>query len=72
MHVGPCAPTTAWDAGYELPWWRDHARYRVGALTARAWRVRLCNMLTEQEHVLEVQLPAVLPVWHMMAVKHMR
>lgn len=60
MHVGPCAPTTAWSTGYEVPWWRDHARYRVGALTACACRVRLCNVLTQQEHVLEVQPSAVL------------
>lgn len=63
MHVGPTSPTTEWDISFDVPWWRDHARYRVGALTARACRVRLCNVLThgtaaQPDVSLEVPRPA--------------
>ncbi len=57
VHVGPSAPLSTWDMSFELPWWRDHVLYRVGALTARACRVRLCNVLTQQEEVMEVRVP---------------
>ena len=62
MHVGPTSPTTEWDISFDVPWWRDHARYRVGALTARACRVRLCNVLThgtaaQPDVILEVPRP---------------
>ncbi len=64
VHVGPTSPTTEWDMSFDVPWWREHARYRVGALTARACRVRLCNVLThgaaaQPDVVLEVPRPCL-------------
>ena len=65
VHIGPTSPSTQWDMSFDVPWWRDHARYRVGALTTRARRVRLCNVLThgaaaQPEVVLEVPRPCLI------------
>lgn len=54
VHVGPNEPTTDWATDFGTPWWRDAAKYGIGALTAKTRTIRIVNVLTQQEQLLEV------------------
>ncbi|RLN96183.1 hypothetical protein BBJ28_00025178 [Nothophytophthora sp. Chile5] len=53
LHVPPLEPTAQWRTADFLPWWRD-PRYVVGRLTKKARWLELVNVLTQQQHALEV------------------
>lgn len=46
-------PDAAWASDVETPWWKDSS-YVLGSLTAKTRRIKLLNMLSRQETILEV------------------
>jgi hypothetical protein len=38
----------------DQPWWRNHEKYVVGKLTQKVRKLRIVNMLTHQENIIEV------------------
>lgn len=46
-------PDAAWASDVETPWWKDSS-YVLGRLTAKTRRIKLLNMLSRQETILEV------------------
>jgi hypothetical protein len=58
LHIPPSNPTDDFDTDFDLPWWKDHESeeplYWVGMLSQRTRKVRIINMLTKDEHTLEV------------------
>eukprot|EP00878_Enallax_costatus_P019323 GHUV01020385.1.p1 GENE.GHUV01020385.1~~GHUV01020385.1.p1 ORF type:complete len:233 (+),score=43.81 GHUV01020385.1:241-939(+) len=53
LHVTPIEPTTSYDCSVQVPWWK-YVTLRVGLLSRKTRLVRVKNVLTEQEDVLEV------------------
>lgn len=53
LHVPPNDPSVAWDARPTTPWWQDRTSV-VGAVSAKPRAVRVKNVLTRQEHLMEV------------------
>eukprot|EP00290_Baffinella_frigidus_P006108 CAMPEP_0180133432 /NCGR_PEP_ID=MMETSP0986-20121125/9541_1 /TAXON_ID=697907 /ORGANISM="non described non described, Strain CCMP2293" /LENGTH=234 /DNA_ID=CAMNT_0022073557 /DNA_START=128 /DNA_END=832 /DNA_ORIENTATION=+ len=59
LQIPPSDPTDDFQTDFELPWWMDHKRgeasqYWVGMLSAKTRPIRIVNMLTKDEHTLEV------------------
>ena len=58
LHVPPSNPTDDFVTDFELPWWMDHQceepQYWVGMLSQSTRKIRIVNMLTKDEHTLEV------------------
>lgn len=53
LHAGPDEPSAAWSTEIGTPWWKDK-ELCVGTLTQKTRRLKLLNMLTKQETILEV------------------
>ena len=53
IHVPPSDPSASWSSAIGTPWWID-SKYVVGRLTKKTRLIKLFNMLTQQETVLEV------------------
>jgi hypothetical protein len=53
MHVPPKDPTSDWKNDFGTPWWRDE-KYFIGNLSKSTRLVRIVNVLTKQEKLLEV------------------
>jgi len=53
LHVPPSEPVGDWDTSFEMPWWKDEA-YKVGLLSLSMRKIRLKNVLTGQEDLMEV------------------
>lgn len=48
-------PDSAWNqVPFTVPWWRDAEKYMIGRLTVKTRKVRIINMLTKHEDVLDV------------------
>jgi len=54
LHVPPSDPSSSWDNSFSTPWWSDSAAYQVGYLSRRKRKIRIINMLSSQETLLEV------------------
>jgi len=52
LHVPPSCPIP-WKNDFETPWWEDQ-KYCIGSLSQRTRKVRIVNVLTKQEKILEV------------------
>jgi hypothetical protein len=39
---------------FELPWWKNEEEYCIGSLSKRTRKVKIINMLTDHEDVIEV------------------
>ena len=52
VHVPPLSPVP-WKNDFGTPWWRDK-KYCIGNLSKRTRKVRVVNVLTRQEKLLEV------------------
>lgn len=46
-------PDANWASDVQTPWWKDSS-YVLGQLTAKTRRIKLLNMLSRQETMLEV------------------
>jgi len=53
MHVPPKDPTSDWKNDFGTPWWRDE-QFLIGRLSKSTRLVRIVNVLTKQEKLLEV------------------
>lgn len=53
LHCPPSEPTAMWSSDIGKPWWKDKT-LQIGLLTAKTRKIRLFNMLTKQESVIEV------------------
>ena len=54
LHVAPAEPVGDWDTSVaSTPWWKDES-YIVGKLSKTMRKIRLKNVLTGQEHLMEV------------------
>lgn len=53
LHIAPPVPRTDWDNSFGRPWWKD-ASYCVGNLTKFKRTLRVVNMLTSQETLIDV------------------
>jgi cytochrome b involved in lipid metabolism len=53
LHVAPNEPTSMWDTSIGTPWWKDK-NIQVGKVSKRTQVIRVKNVLTSQEHKLEV------------------
>lgn len=53
LHVAPAEPVGDWDTSSSTPWWKN-ASYIVGKLSSVMRKIRLKNVLTGQEHLMEV------------------
>ena len=58
LHIPTTSPSDDFATDFELPWWKDHEseepQYWVGMLSQRTRKIRIVNMLTKDEHTLEV------------------
>ena len=54
LHIPPIEPCSAWDPEeIGTPWWKDEA-LRIGQLSQKTRKVRIINMITKDDDVLEV------------------
>ncbi|XP_060038602.1 cytochrome b5 domain-containing protein 1-like [Erinaceus europaeus] len=53
IHIPPQLPCSDWATDYGKPWWQG-TQYMVGRLISKTRHIRLINVLTGQDHVLEV------------------
>ncbi|XP_060035158.1 cytochrome b5 domain-containing protein 1-like [Erinaceus europaeus] len=53
IHIPPQLPRSDWATDYGKPWWQG-TQYMVGRLISKTRHIRLVNLLTAQEHILEV------------------
>ena len=53
MHIPPNEPDAEWENDFLVAWWRDPA-YKIGELTKRARRIKIMNMLSRTNDILEV------------------
>ena len=58
LHIPPSNPTDDFVTDFDLPWWMDHQsaepQYWIGMLSQQTRKIRIVNMLTKDEHTLEV------------------
>ncbi|KAI9205356.1 uncharacterized protein BJ171DRAFT_567535 [Polychytrium aggregatum] len=54
LDVPPALPRSDWRSEPTIPWWIDKEKYFVGKLSAKTRKIRIVNMLTKDEHILEV------------------
>lgn len=52
-HIPPIEPVGNWDTSYGIPWWKDK-KYLIGSLSSKVRVVRIKNVLTNQEGMVEV------------------
>ena len=53
LHIPPLEPDSDWDNSFEVPWWRDKS-LMIGRLTKKTRKLRVINMLTKSDDVVEV------------------
>ena len=53
VHVPPNDPSVDWDSTVTEPWWQDQSLI-VGFVSTNVRKIRIKNVLTRQEHLLEV------------------
>jgi hypothetical protein len=57
LHIPPSEPDAGWNPdSFTIPWWRDTEKYMIGRLTRRTRKIKLINMLTKHEDVLDVSI----------------
>jgi hypothetical protein len=55
LHLMPPEPDSHFNQiSFAVPWWKDLNKYLIGSLTIKPRKIRLINMLTKHEDVLEV------------------
>ena len=57
VDLPPDFPSSDWATLRKTsPWWKD-SKYRVGTLTKKTRKIKIMNMLTHQQTILEVSFP---------------
>jgi len=52
--VPPNEPDGDWRPNFNIPWWSDRESYMIGNLTKKTRKLRIINMLTKHDDILEV------------------
>lgn len=53
LHIPPPVPRTDWSSDVGTPWWKD-MEYCIGNLTSKTRALRVVNILSSQEQLIEV------------------
>ena len=53
LHVPPTDPSGMFDMSFRVPWWKDE-KYCIGALSRNPRKIRLLNMLSKVDDIIEV------------------
>ena len=53
LHVPPVNPSGLFDDSFKVPWWKDD-KYLIGSLSLRPRKIRLLNMLSKTDDIIEV------------------
>ncbi|KRX03683.1 Cytochrome b5-like heme/steroid binding domain [Pseudocohnilembus persalinus] len=53
LHVSPTGPSSEFSQSVQTPWWRDE-QYCIGNLTQKPRDIKIINMLTEHEDIIQV------------------
>eukprot|EP00826_Nyctotherus_ovalis_P036689 TRINITY_DN3276_c0_g2_i7.p1 TRINITY_DN3276_c0_g2~~TRINITY_DN3276_c0_g2_i7.p1 ORF type:complete len:216 (-),score=56.04 TRINITY_DN3276_c0_g2_i7:136-783(-) len=53
LHIPPAEPDSSWSNSFTTPWWRKK-KLCIGKLTRKVRKLRVINMLTKDDDVLEV------------------
>ncbi len=54
LHIPPLEPDATWDNSFKTPWWQDKESYCIGRLTEKTRKLRVINMQTKNDDILEV------------------
>jgi hypothetical protein len=54
LHIPPQEPDSAWDNSFGTPWWKNE-KFCIGSLTKKTRKLRIINMLTKHDDILEVR-----------------
>jgi len=54
LHVPPVDPSASFDMSFSVPWWKDKEKYCIGKLTQKPRKLRLINMLSKQDDIIQV------------------
>lgn len=53
IHIPPPFPSSDFSNDFGIPWWKDE-KYKIGVLSKKVRTVRILNVLTLQDHLVEV------------------
>lgn len=54
LHIPPIEPDSSWDpSSFRTPWWKNK-ELRIGCLTEKTRKLRIINMLTKDDDIIEV------------------
>ncbi|OMJ67742.1 hypothetical protein SteCoe_35022 [Stentor coeruleus] len=53
LHVPPIDPSGYFDTSFKIPWWKDE-KYYIGHLSKKPRKIRLLNMLSKTDDIIEV------------------
>lgn len=53
LHVPPIGPSGIFDDSFKVPWWKDE-KYCIGKLSEKSRKIRLLNMLSDIDDIIEV------------------
>ena len=53
IHIPPPFPSSDFANDFGIPWWKDE-NYKIGVLSKKVRTIRILNVLTLQEHLVEV------------------
>jgi len=54
LGVPPSEPVSNWATDFDKPWWKDTERFCIGSISKHVRTIKIVNMLTYQETLLEV------------------
>ncbi len=55
IHIAPPYPSSDFANDYGIPWWKDD-KYKIGVLSKKVRAIRILNVLTLQDQVIEVNI----------------
>ncbi|CAF1373828.1 unnamed protein product, partial [Didymodactylos carnosus] len=53
VHIAPSYPSSNFANDFGIPWWRDD-KYKIGVLSKKVRLIRILNVLTLQDQIIEV------------------
>ena len=53
LHIPPIMPDSSWEKSFTQPWWYDE-NLRIGALTQKTRKLRIINLYTKDDDVIDV------------------
>ena len=53
IHIAPAYPSSDFANDFGIPWWKDE-KYKIGVLSKKVRSIRILNILTLQDQIIEV------------------